>query len=123
MSVFGCVSLTTQEDKFAKYSYNTLAAAGETYDALMKSAARLYKEGKINDEQKAEILDIATTYWVAYQTATDSLIAYYQLKEEMLINPDIKETELEKYLSLLTTAMNEVETIITNLAIYVGKFM
>ena len=57
-------------------SYRTLSVSSATYEASMRSAADLFKQGRITLEQKEKILEIANQYWAAFHTATDLLEAY-----------------------------------------------
>jgi hypothetical protein len=61
---------------FQRNTYRTLSIAKETYDVSMKSAADLYKQGKINDRQKTEIIRVGNEYRAAYFVAVDALVAY-----------------------------------------------
>lgn len=67
--LIGCATFTAN-------SYKALSAAAVTYDTTMKSAADLYKQGKVTDEQKAKIVEIGNYYWAAYHVAVDALAAY-----------------------------------------------
>lgn len=78
----GCASFTTS-------TYRTLSIAKETRDVGLKSAADLYHQGKINDEQKVAIIKVANEYRDAYFVAVDALLAYTASK-----NAD-DETKLE----------------------------
>lgn len=71
VALAACASVT-----FTRDAYRALAAAGSTYDMAMKSAGSLYKEGKIHDQQKAQIISVAGKYRLAYFTAIDALAAY-----------------------------------------------
>ena len=61
---------------FTKNAYRTLGVASVSYDVAMKSAAELYEEGAITDEQKADIIKVGNAYYDAYESAIDALIAY-----------------------------------------------
>ena len=65
----GCAS-------FQRNTYRTLSVAKETYDVSMKSAADLYKQGRINDQQKTDIIRVGNEYRAAYFVAVDALVAY-----------------------------------------------
>ncbi len=69
MTVIACAT-------FKRNSYRSLATAGETYDATMKSAGELYFKEIINDEQKNKIIFIAKKYKASYDLAVDALDAY-----------------------------------------------
>jgi len=57
-------------------SYKTLATAGVTYDQTMRAVADAYKQGLINESQKAEIMEIAQKFHRAYHAAVDALEEY-----------------------------------------------
>lgn len=76
----------------------------------MRSVADLYKQGKITDEEKAKVLEIANQYWVAYHTASDALEAYMAVESEAN----------EKKLSL---AMVEFSKVLGNFMAYVQPLL
>ena len=65
---------------FTKNAYRTLAAAGEGYNATMMTAADLYQQGKITDEQKDGIVKLGHRYRDAYHLAVDTLAAYEETR-------------------------------------------
>lgn len=67
--VAGCKS-------FADNAYKTLYAAGQTYDAGMKTVAELQSQGEITDDQRAEINKYATKFYASYRAASVALSVY-----------------------------------------------
>jgi hypothetical protein len=61
---------------FQQNSYKTIAVAGYGYDAAMKTAADLDKQGKLTSEQKAIILTYGNKYWASYNASIDAMNVY-----------------------------------------------
>ena len=61
---------------FEVKAYKTLATAGITYDAGMKTVADLQKQGKVTAEQRTEINRYANFFYTAYQTACSAFVSY-----------------------------------------------
>ena len=57
---------------FKQNTYTTLYSAGVTYDTAMSVAGDLYKQGKVTDAQKAEIIKYANPFYSAYHGAVDA---------------------------------------------------
>ncbi len=93
-----------------KNSSRTLSVASIAYEVSMKSANELYKQGKITEEEKVKILEIANPYYVAYHTASDALVAYMAVESE----------ENEEKLSL---AMVEFSKVLGNFMAYVQPLL
>ena len=93
---------------FVENSYKTLATAGITYDEAMKAVADAYKQGLINDAQKAEIIKIAQKFHRAYHAAVDALEEYKkgnvdqaEAEEKVLLVSQILDELLEKVKPLI----------------------
>ena len=83
LAVLLCLSLAVAAcDTFEKNAYRSMYTIGTTYDALMESAADLYGQGLITDEQKAEIIKLANIFYVSYQSAVDAFDVYLKLKDK-----------------------------------------
>lgn len=67
---------------FEKQAYTSVLAAGKTYDISMKTAARLYEEKKITEEQKTKILAVGTVYYGAYQASVEAMLVYHDAKDK-----------------------------------------
>jgi hypothetical protein len=61
---------------FTTTSYRTLAISNQTYDTTLTAMGALYKEGKITEEQKNEIIDLGRQYKKAHNDAVDIVVAY-----------------------------------------------
>ncbi len=82
-------------------------ALGSTYDACMKAAADLDKQGKLTAEKKAELLKIANVYYVSYQASVDAFELYLKIetksnKEKLIIAIAQMVTNLDKLKDYLT---------------------
>lgn len=69
-----CASLETN-------SYKTLAVSKTTYDTILSVAGTLYKEGKITETQKNEIITIGNKYKTAHNLAVTALLKYHDTKQ------------------------------------------
>ena len=67
---------------FEKNAHNTLLIAGKSYALSMKTCGKLYKEGKITEQQKQKIVDVGTIYYGAYNGAVDALLIYHDAKDK-----------------------------------------
>ena len=93
---------------FVENSYKTLATAGVTYDQTMRAVADAYKQGLINESQKAEIMEIAQKFHRAYHAAVDALEEYKkgnldqaEVEEKVLAVSQILDELLEKVKPLI----------------------
>lgn len=59
-----------------KNAYKILVVSHTTYDTVMKTAGDLYKQNKINDDQKDQIILIAESYKEAHNTAVTQLLVF-----------------------------------------------
>ena len=57
-------------------SYKALKGSAIAYDAGMKSAADLYRQGKISDASRARIIKVAAKFSAAYGAASLTLADY-----------------------------------------------
>lgn len=73
-------------DNFLKISYDTVYMASVTYETSRSILGDLYKEGRINEEQKTQIVEVATKYYHAIMLAKKALIAYKKIEESK--NPE-----------------------------------
>ncbi len=92
---------------FKANTYKTMFALGSTYDACMKAAADLDKQGKLTAEKKAELLKIANVYYVSYQASVDAFELYLKIetksnKEKLIIAIAQMVTNLDKLKDYLT---------------------
>ena len=101
--VYGCAT-------FTRDSCRTLSIAATTYDTAMKSIADLYRQGKVTEEQKIKVLEIATEYWAAYHIATDALEAYMTVSS--VDNEKRLEIAMMEFSKVLSKFMNYVQPII-----------
>lgn len=101
---FGCASATFKRD-----AYRGLSVSAVTYETTMASAADLYAQGKINDEQKARIFEIAEGYYLAYHCAVDALVIYKKTSDQ---------TDREK----VNVAIAEVSVALSKLLNYLKPF-
>lgn len=72
--------LATSCANFESVTYKTLYTTGIISDASMKSAGELYRQGKIDDEQVAKIIEMARIYYTAYHEAVVAFEIYRQTK-------------------------------------------
>lgn len=86
--------------------YKILASSQATYDAGMKSAADLYEQGEISDEQKANIVKVATSYAQIHNAAVDALDRYVKSGEAA------DEERLIMQMSLVNKALIDLMTVI-----------
>lgn len=67
---------------FDSNTYKTMYTLGTTYDAAMKSANELYKQGKLSGEDAQKIMIYANAYYVSYQEAVVAFEVYRKTKSE-----------------------------------------
>ncbi len=61
-----------------KTTYTTLTVSQTTYDTTLSALGDLYKQGKITDDQKQEIIDKAREYKTAHNLAVTAFLKYKQ---------------------------------------------
>ena len=59
-----------------KNGWRALAVSATTYNAVMETSGKLYKEGKLSEEKKNLLVNVGKIYTGSYNTATDALAAY-----------------------------------------------
>lgn len=67
---------------FVGNTYKTMYVTAQAYDTGMKVVADLQKQGKITDEQRAQINDTARKFWASYQIAAVTLSVYNKSQTE-----------------------------------------
>lgn len=112
----GCMTQTgvKQSEQFIETTYKILEASSIVYSNAMESASVLYREGKINEFQKHDILAIGTKFWSAYHAATDALIVYRKVQDaEGMAKINVALTEVSKVsgelLGYVNTFLNKEE--------------
>ena len=70
MLVVGCAN-------FDQNAYKTLNTAKVTYTQTMSALGDLYKQGKITEAQKNNIIAVANVYYLAYNAAEKSYEVYH----------------------------------------------
>jgi len=99
----GCAS-------FTKNTYRALSVAKETREVGLSSMGDLYRQGKITEEQKDEIIKVGNEYRDAYLIAVDALVAYVT-------------TEKAEDKTKLQTAMREFSTVSIKLTQLLQKYV
>lgn len=61
---------------FEQTVYKGMYISGTTYDAAMKSVASLQAQGKITQDQRAAINQLANVFYVTYHSAVDAFEIY-----------------------------------------------
>lgn len=87
---YGCTAANLE-----KNTYATLSVSQVTYDTALSTIGDLYKQGKIPEQTKAEIIEKAKKYKQAHNTAVAAFLAY---KESGLV------ADQENYLDTLSKA-------------------
>lgn len=74
LALVGCA--TTHQNQLIpkRAAYNTLKSAKIMKDAILTIAGQAYKEGKLTDKQKDEIIATGEKFRSAYNLAVDALI-------------------------------------------------
>ena len=93
-------------------TYKLLTVSNVSYDTAMKTAADLYAQKRITDEQKAEIIKIGKTFAGAHNAATDMLLRYEETKavseqEKMSSQIAIASEALSEILNLIKPYLTE----------------
>ncbi|HDD44585.1 MAG TPA: hypothetical protein ENG63_06985 [Candidatus Desulfofervidus auxilii] len=73
--------LACAHQTFVDRSYKILATSKVCYETIMESAADLYRQGKLNEEQKEKIIEVANHFYLSYLTAVNELETYVEAKE------------------------------------------
>lgn len=85
-------------------TYKTLSISQTTYDTLLSAAGDLYKQGKIDEVQKEEIVQIGKIYKQFHNAAVGALLKF---------NESGKLEDQESYLYNLSMASNTLAQLIT----------
>ena len=64
-------------------THDMLQVSKVSYETAMKTAAGLHKEGRIDNEQKAEIIAVARAYMTAHNEAVETLAVYEETKNKV----------------------------------------
>ena len=59
-----------------KNGWKALSVSATTYNTVMESAGKLYKEGKLSEEKKEVLVNIGKIYTGAYKASVDALETY-----------------------------------------------
>ena len=87
-------------------TYKLLTVSNISYDTAMKTAADLYAQKRITEEQKAEIIKIGKTFAGAHNAAVEALASYEETKavseqEKMSIQIVMASEALAEILNLI----------------------
>ena len=87
-------------------TYKLLKVSNISYDTAMKTAADLYVQGRITNDQKAEIIKIGKIFAGAHNAAVDALASYEETKsaseqEKMSVQIAIASKALGDMLALI----------------------
>ena len=95
-----------------KTTYKLLTVSNVSYDTAMKTAADLYSQKRITDEQKAEIIKIGKTFAEAHNAAVEALASYEETKAV---------SEQEKMSAQISIASNALAEILNLIKPYLTK--
>ena len=73
---------TTKQSKIVRDSYRALNIGGQAYDVGMTGIAKLYQNGVVGDDVKAEAIRLGGLYHDAYHSAVEALALYAETKGE-----------------------------------------
>jgi GTP cyclohydrolase III len=76
LSLLILLTLSVACGTFEQTVYKGMYISGTTYDASMKTVASLQAQGKITQDQRAAINQIANVFYVAYYSAVDAFEIY-----------------------------------------------
>jgi len=99
---------------FVQTTYKLLSISNVSYDTAMKTAADLYGQKRITDEQKAEIIKIGKTFAGAHNAAVEALASYEETKavseqEKMSAQIEIASKALAELLNLIKPYLTKDE--------------
>jgi len=95
---------------FQVNAYKTLSISKTVYDSTMKTAADLYKQGKLTDAQKSKIIKLGNEYMSAHNEAVR---AFKKATESGLL--DDKKTYIEK--------LHIASSILSNIVNYLQPYL
>jgi len=101
--VLGCAT-------FSRDSYRVLTVSYQSYDATLSTLGSLYKEGKISEEQKADVVLLAEAYKIAHNEAVDVLAKY-------------EESGRQGNKDAVTSAISNTSAALARLIAYVRPFL
>lgn len=93
---------------FKQNAYSTLYTAGVAYDTALTVAGDLYKQGKVTEAQKVEIIKYANPFYASYHAAVDAFEVW-------------NKTQTTTDQSKLVTALKEILPKLTNLKDYLTR--
>ena len=89
-----------------KTTYKLLTVSKVSYDTAMKTAADLYSQKRITDEQKAEIIKIGKTFAGAHNTAVEALARYEETKAV------VEQQKMSEQIAIASEALAEILNLI-----------
>src|SRR5699024_3466398 len=96
--VTGCT-----EDEAVSNAYKALRSSYITYDAVMTSAASMYKSGTLDAEAWGKVADAGLIYLDAYQMGIEIAVSYLKLSD---VATDYDSATAEEKRALLNTAVD-----------------
>mgnify|MGYP000787595853 CR=1 FL=1 len=96
--VTGCT-----EDEAVSNAYKALRSSYITYDAVMTSAASMYKSGTLDAEAWGKVADAGLIYLDAYQMGIEIAVSYLKLND---VATDYDSATAEEKRALLNTAVD-----------------
>lgn len=97
---FGCA---TGPQSMESKTYKVLKTAADIYEAGMSAMGDLYAQGRINEQEKDKIIELANIFWGTYHSASASFDIWSRSKTE-----DNK-IALDKILLELATSMDDFQ--------------
>ena len=70
------VTVGCTNSEVVKNGWRSLAVSATTYNAVMETSGKLYKDGKLSEEKKALLVHVGKIYTGAYNSAVDALEDY-----------------------------------------------
>jgi len=70
------ISCAGHKVTFKEAAYKTLSAAATSYEQTMSALGDYYRQGKISEKEKAEIIEAANAYWSSYHSAVLAFEVY-----------------------------------------------
>ena len=89
-----------------KTTYKLLTVSNVSYDTAMKTAADLYVQERITDDQKAEIIKIGKIFAAAHNAAIESLARYEETKAVS------EQEKMSKQITMASGALAEILNLI-----------
>ncbi len=121
------LSLTScKKENVVSTCYKVLRTSRDLYTMTMQSAAYLYKQGKINDKQKKEIIYYGNIFYDDYLAAVNTLEDYKQgkvTKEDLISMMSNLLDHQGKFLKAYESTGNELPKDIIILATQIQKLV